>query len=264
MKKVNFLVLIVCQFFCIFTYIEASNTKIIKKYYEEYKTLNISDELAKSIEFGFSTTSGTTNTLNLNGRFRTYLTFDGINNKMFKILFDTNVFLTKTNYIKNDEEYSTDIDFEQSINDKWLGYGNIRLFRNTFKNYNAVFSMNVGMGYQFIKNDKNQLTIKMGFGHNREYYTDNSKDKKFMSLNQYIEYNNKMTEKNHLYVRVAFLENIENFSDDYEVSSTFGLNFMLGENLSFAVEQEIYFDALTPKGDNIVDTKTIAKIGYRF
>jgi putative salt-induced outer membrane protein YdiY len=264
MNKVNFLLVMVFQIFCSLSYLEANNTQEIKKYYEEYKTLNISDELAKSIEFGFSTTSGTTNTLNLNGRFRTYFTFDGVNNKMFKILFDSNIFLTKTNHIKNDEEYSANIDFEQSIDDDWLGYGNIRLFRNTFKNYNAIFSMNMGMGYQFIQNDTHKLTVKVGFGHNREYYTNDTKDKKFMSFNQYIEYNKKMTAKNHLYARVAFIENIENFSDDYEILSTFGLNFMLGKNLSFAVEQEIYFDALTPKGNNIVDTKTIAKIGYRF
>jgi len=77
------------------TLVAENNAKDMKKYYVDYKTLNISDELAKSIDFGFSATSGTTNTLNVNGRFRTFFTFPGLNEQMFKILFAPKCFSQK-------------------------------------------------------------------------------------------------------------------------------------------------------------------------
>jgi len=243
----------------------ASNSKYMKKYYYvDYKTLNISDELAKSIDFGLSATSGTTNTLNLNGRFRTFFTFLGINDKTFKILFDSKIYLTKTDNIKNNEEYRINLDFEQSFDDDWLGYGNIAWFRNTFKNYDATFSKNIGIGYKVISDGKQSLRLKFGLGYNYEKYTNNQEDKTYVSLNQYIEYNNKITPTSHFYTKIAFIENIKDFSNDYEILSILGLDFTISEHFSFSIEQEIYFDSLTSEGDDTVDTKTIAKIGYRF
>ncbi|HIP28073.1 MAG TPA: DUF481 domain-containing protein [Sulfurovum sp.] len=246
------------------TLVAENNAKDMKKYYVDYKTLNISDELAKSIDFGFSATSGTTNTLNVNGRFRTFFTFPGLNEQMFKILFDSKVFLTKNDNIKNNEEYRVDLNFEQDYNKDWLGYGSMSWFRNTFKNYGGIFSNNIGIGYKLISEETHSLTLKFGLGFNREQYTNDQKDKTYISLNQYIEYNNKITPTSHFYTKIAFIENIEDFSDDHEILSILGLDFIISENLSFSIEQEIYFDSLTSDGTDTVDTKTIAKIGYHF
>jgi len=264
MKKVNVLCIILLQIFFLLSFLEASNTKKIKNYLAEYKTLNISDELAKSIDFGFSATTGTTDTLNINGRFRTFFKFSGLNKEMLKILIDSNVFFTKSDNVKNNEEYRIDIDFEQTLDNKWLVYDNLAWFRNTFKNYNAVFSNNIGIGYKVINDDIHSLRLKFGLGYNKEIYINEQEDKTYISLNQYIEYNKKITTTSHFYVTIALIENTENFSKDYEIFNIIGLNFRLSENLSFFIEEEIYFDSLNPKGDDVLDTKTMAKIGYRF
>ena len=264
MKNIKIMFHILLPLLMSISLLDASSTKKIKNHLSEYKTLNISDELAKSIDFGFSTTTGTTNTLNINGRFRTYRTFSGLNDKMFKILFDSKVFLNKSDNIKNNEEYRVDLDLEQTFNKDWLGYVNLAWFRNTFKNYDAIYSNNIGMGYKLISEDTHSLTIKVGLGFNREQYTNDQKDKTYISCNQYIEYNNKITPTSHFYTKIALIENIDDFSDDYEVFNIIGLDFSISEDLSFSIEQEIYFDSLTSEGKDTLDTKTIAKIGYRF
>ncbi len=264
MKKTNIVFTILLHIALLSSFLEADNSKHMKKYYVNYKTLNISDELAKSIAFGLTSTTGTTNTLNLNGRFRTFFSFLGINDKTFKILFDSKVYLTKTDNIKNNEEYRVDLDFEQSFDEDWLGYGTLSWFKNTFKNYDAVFYNNIGIGNKILRGEMYSLTLKFGLGYNKEIYSNTQANKIYLSLNQYIEYNYKFTSENHFYTKIALIENIKNFSNDYEMLSILGFDFMLSENFSFSIEQEIYFDALRPEGDETVDTRSVAKIGYRF
>jgi putative salt-induced outer membrane protein YdiY len=243
---------------------EANNTKKVKNYLAEYKTLNISDELAKSIDFGFSATTGTTDTLNISGRFRTFFKLSGLNQKMFKILLDANVFLNKSDNIKNNEEYRVDLDLEQTFDEEWIGYGNLAWFRNIFKNYDAIYSSNIGIGYKVVSDATHSLTLKFGLGYNKEIYSNEEKNKTYLSFNQYIEYNNKLTPTSHLFAKIAFIENIENFSKDYEMFNVIGLSFTISDNLSFSIEEEIYLDSLNSEGKDVLDTKTIAKIGYRF
>lgn len=264
MQKMITRLIMLFQVCAIFSMLEASNTKKIKNYLSEYKTLSISDELAKSIDFGFSATTGTTDTLNVNGRFRTYFKFEGLHQEMFKILIDANVFLTKSDNVKNNEEYRIDIDFEQTFDNTWLGYGNLAWFRNTFKNYNAIYSNNIGIGYKVLNNDRHSLTFKFGLGYNKEIYTNDLDEKTYISFNQYIAYNNKMTDTSQFYAKIGLVENTEDLSNDYEIFNIFGLTFSMSDNLTFSIEEEIYFDALNPQGEDVLDTKTIAKIGYRF
>ncbi len=246
------------------SFLASDNVKYMKQYYVHHKTLPISDDLAKNIAFGLTATSGTTNTLNVNGRFRTFVSFEGIEGEPFKILFDSKAYLSKSNHKKNNEEYRIDINFEQSFGSSWLVYGAFSWLRNTFKNYDAYFTYNIGIGKSLINDESHLLTLKFGLGYNKEIYSNEQVAKTYLSFNQYLEYHYKLSKQDYFYIKIAVLENIEDFSKDYEILSVLGFDFMLGDNFSFSIEQEIYYDALRPEGDHTVDTRTVAKIGYRF
>jgi len=233
--------------------------------YSNKKSVEASNELKQSLNFGFANTSGNTETVNANGKYDLSFTTKGYNENSLKVLFDTRAFFTKNNGVKSDEEYGANLELEQLVSDGWLGYVGLNWLRNPdFRNYDNKSSINIGLGKELYNEGKHLLVAKIGTAYNIEEFANDQSSKDFGSLNEYLEYNNKLNSISKLYLKVGSLQNFNHFDEDYEAMGVLGLNFAVGENVSLSIEEEILYDNLPAVGFEKTDTKSIVRLGYNF
>jgi len=221
---------------------------------------DVNESLKQSMNLGFVNTTGNTDTLNLNVKYEMSHTTVGVNNKPLKITFDTAVFVTENNEIKENEEFTLNLALEQEIAEDWLGYLSLNGLKNEFKNYDSKVSFGLGVGKKFYADEDASLSLKLGIAQNREDYANAQVSKRYTSLNQYIEYKHKFNDISKLHVKVGANQNF----DDFEVLSVVGFNFTVAKDFSVTIEEEIRYDNIPPIGFEKTDTKTIVRVGYNF
>jgi len=232
--------------------------------YSSVSTIKVEEKLAQSLNLGFANTTGNTKTLNLNGKYEMSFTTFGYGGEDLKIAFDTAVFLTKNNGVKNNEEYTANLGMEQYLANGWLGYASINWLRNTFLNYDNKFSIGAGIGKEIYRDGQQSLKLKVGAAYNIEDYSNTQAEKKFTSSNEYLEYNNQLNEVSKFYLKLGSMQNVKDFSNDYEVGMVAGFDFAVAKRISLSMEEEVRYDNLPPVGFKKTDTKSIARVGYHF
>jgi len=234
--------------------------------YSNKSSVNAGDKLEQSIDFGFSNTTGNTDTLNLNGKYNMSFTTVGYGNEKLKVGFDTSVYINKNDNVKSNEEYKANLGLEQYItNDGWLGYAAVNWLRNPeFKNLNNKFSIGAGVGREIFNNGWDSLKLKLGLAYNIQEYADANADAKFTSLNEYLEYNNKLNETSTFFAKIGASENLKDFKNDYELLASGGLHFSVAKNIYVTIEEEMLYDKIHPGTQSATDTKSIIRVGYNF
>ena len=248
------------------TPIMADSVSDVEAIYTKKSTVKASDKLKQSLNFGFSSTTGNTKTLNLNGKYDMAFITKGYDNRDLGVGFDASLFLTKDENIKNNEEYIVHLGLEQYIWKKFFLFTTFSWLRNEFKNYDNQFSVDVGIGKELFSTDTQSIKIKLGTSYNFEKYSvvvNGKDDYSYAGLTEYIEYNNKLNEISNFYLKMGAMENYDDFSNDYEILAVVGTNFNIAKNLSLTLEAEAKHDS-TPAGKSKNDTKTIVRIGYNF
>ncbi len=242
---------------------EMKSSDVESKYIQK-QTIDAKKDLKQSINLGFSNTTGNTETLTFNAKYKLSFTTVGYNDEALKIAFDASAFVTENNNIRDNEEYVLNLGLEQYIADGWLGYTTLNWLQNKFQNYDNKFSVGIGVGKELFHTDQHSLKIKIGTAYNIEDYSNNQAQKEFSSLNEYIEYNNQLNTVSDLYVKLGSMQNFKDFTGDYEVLGVIGFNFAVAENISLSLEEEVKYDALPPAGFKNTDTKSIIRVGYNF
>lgn len=232
-------------------------------------TVKASNDLAQSINLGFSNTTGNTETMNLNAKYEASFTTTGYQEQALKVAFDTSAYLTENNDVKSNEEFLANLSLEQMVSDSWLGYASVNWLKNEFLNYDNKFSIGVGVGKEIFNDGQHSLKVKLGAAYNIEKYTSNvlidgvsQNDNSFASLNEYLEYNNKLNAVSSLYLKVGAMQNMDD-TKDYEVMGVLGVKFIVAENINVSIEEEVRYDA-KPASAEKTDTKTIIRVGYNF
>lgn len=232
--------------------------------------LAVAKDLKQNLNLGFTSTSGNSKTVNMNGKYDMSFTTLGYGDEKLKVLFDASAFVTENNEVKDNEEFAANLGLEQYITDGWLGYTSVSWLRNRFRNFDSKLAIGAGIGKELFNDGTQSLKFKIGGAYNIEEYTvdatfDNELlgNRNFASLNEYIEYNYKINKTSNFFLKIGASENFENFTEDYEVLATLGLNFAVAENISVTLEEEIAFDNI-PAGQRKTDTKTIVRVGYTF
>ena len=238
-------------------------TADVEAQYAGNSTVEASEELTQSINFGFANTTGNTETLNLNGKYNMSFTTTGYNSEALKVGFDATAFVTENNDVKDNEEFTANLGLEQHITDGWLGYAAVNWLKNEFRNFDNKFSIGAGIGKELFNDGQHSLKAKIGVAYNIEQYSNGQEDHKYTSLNEYLEYNNKLNDVSNLYAKLGASQNFDDFGD-YEVLAVLGLNFAVAENLSVTIEEEVRYDKIPPIGFDKTDTKTIIRVGYNF
>ena len=227
-------------------------------------TSTMAEGLKQNVNLGFVNTSGNTDTLSLNAKYDAAYTTSGYNSEKLKVLFDTSIFTTENNNVKDNEEYRANLGLEQFVDQGWLGYANVNWLKNKFLNFDHKASIGAGIGKELYSDGQQSFKVKLGVAQNLERYTNAQADHDFTSLNEYIEYNNQLNKVSNFFLKVAALENFDDFSNDYEVLGTLGLNFAVAENINVTLAEEVRYDKLPPIGFKNTDTKTLVTVGYHF
>jgi putative salt-induced outer membrane protein len=238
-------------------------TDIEAKYSTQTK-VEAAQKLKQHIGLGFANTTGNTETLNLNAEYNFTYTTAGWNAQDLKIAFDSSIYISENDDIRDNEEYKAWLRFEQMLVDDWFGYFSARWLRNEFRNFDSKTGLGIGIGKEIFKDETQSLKVTLGVSYNFEVYSDSTPDNDFGALTQYMEYNNHLNEISTLYVKAGALENFDDFSNDYELALVAGVNFAVAERLNLSLEAEVNYDALPSPGFDKTDTKTLIKLGYDF
>jgi putative salt-induced outer membrane protein YdiY len=242
----------------------ATTTDVESKYTNKGK-VEASEELRQSVNLGFSSTTGNTETVNVNGRYDFSFMTTGYDNNPLKVAFDASAFFTENNKVKSNEEFVSNLGLEQMLGNGWLGYTGLTWLRNPdFRNYDNKFAVGVGIGKELYNDGQHRFVAKLGTAYNIEDYANNQATEKFASLNEYLEYNNALNKISNLYLKVGAMQNFEDFKEDYEVVGVLGVNFAVGENINLSIEEEVAYDHLPAIGFQKTDTKSIVRLGYNF
>ena len=252
-----------CVLGSVLTCADAFHTDNVAGKYDMTGSVDAKKPLEQSIDIGFANTTGNTETLNLNAKYKLTSLRKGYEGRDMKLSFDAGVYLTENDGTRDNEEYTLNAAVEQTLANDWLLYGTVRWLRNPFRNYDSKTFVGIGTGKTLVDTDKHTFTLKLGVGYNDEIYSDNQPDERFGSLTEYMEYRYHLSEKNDAYVTVGASENFENF-DDYEILSVIGIDVALNDTLHLVVEEEIRYDNVPPVGFEKTDTKSIVRIGYTF
>lgn len=242
---------------------DAVKVSDVEAQYSAKTTVEASDELKQSINLGFASTTGSTETLNLNGKYTMSFTTIGYAEETLKVGFDASAFVTENNDVKDNEEFTANLGLEQYLTDGWLGYASMNWLKNEFTGFDSKFSVGAGAGKELYNDGSNSFKIKLGVAYNIEKYVDNQPEKKYTSLNEYLEYNHKFNDVSNLYIKVGASENFDDF-EDYEVLTVAGFNFAVADDISVVIEEEVRYDKVPPVGFDTTDTKTIVRVGYNF
>ena len=239
-------------------------TDVESKYSDKNK-IEATEELKQSFNLGFSTTTGNTETLNLNAKYDLSFITDGYDNNPLKIAFDSSAFLTENNNTRSNEEYLANFGLEQIISDGWLGYTGLSWLKNPdFRNYENKVGVGIGIGKEISTNEKHSFTIKLGTSYNVEDYANHQETEEFGALNEYVSYSNQINQVSKLYLKMGAMQNFDDMSKDYEVIGVAGLNLAVAENINLTLEGEVTYDNTPAIGFEKSDTKTIMRLGYNF
>jgi putative salt-induced outer membrane protein YdiY len=231
--------------------------------YSNVAKVEAAKDFKKHIDLGFANTTGNTDTLNFNLAYNFTYTTVGINDKDLNVAFDTSMYISENDDVRDNEEYKAWLRFEQMISDGWFGYFSARWLRNEFRNYDSKTGLGVGVGKEIYKDDTQSLKITLGVSYNFEKYTDNTPDDDFGALTQYMEYNNQLNEISNLYIKCGAMEDFEDFSD-YELGLIAGVKFAIAKSLNLSIEEEVNYVSEPSAGFDKTDTKTLIKLGYDF
>ena len=235
----------------------------VESKYTIQKGVKADRDKKQNINIGFANTTGDSKTSNINGKYSISFITKDFNNNDLKVAFDTTAYITKSNGIKDNEEYTAQLDLEENIFNDWLGYASLHWLKNKFRNLNNRYNFGVGFGRYLFNNKTDSLKIKIGMARNIEDYTDNQIQSKFTSANQYLEYERKFNKVSSLYIKFGIREDLDNF-DDYQSTTVGGLSFKVAQNLSLTIEEEFSYDANPPVGYKKTNTKSIIRLGYSF
>ncbi len=244
---------------------EGTTLTDVEAKYSNKTEIEATDKLKQSFNLGFSTTTGNTETLNLNAKYDLSFITEGYDNYPLKIAFDTSAFLTENNNTRSNEEYLANFGLEQIITDGWLGYTGISWLKNPdFRNYENKVGVGIGIGKELFNNNQHTFTVKLGTSYNVEDYANHQETEEFGALNEYISYTNQLNQVSKLYIKMGAMQNFEDMSTDYEVIGVAGLNLAVIENINLTLEGEVTYDNTPAIGFEKSDTKTIVRLGYNF
>ena len=221
------------------------------------------DGAKQSIDFGFSNTTGNTETLNLNAEYNFGILRTGISGKDLIISFSARAFLSENNEIRDNEEYTLNLDLEQKYNDNYFVYLSSDWLKNKFLNYDNKYLIGAGVGSEVFKSEKQFLKLRLGMAYNTENYTDLTDTKRYTSFTQFIEYNYTFNKVSSFGIQSELSENFDDIEGDYQSLTLMSFKFIIAENLHLIVQEEIRYNS-TSTTDKKTDTKSIVKVGYSF
>jgi len=152
--------------------------------------------------------------------------------------------------------------FDHFLDDKWYLYSNARFERDRFQDLKLRTTVGVGSGYQFLDNDRTQLSLEGGLDYfNEDFYT--AQDKGFPAARWALKY------AHIFYAQLEFYHNhegyigLENANDILLLTKT-GVRVPIADNLSASAQFDLDWDNTPAPGKDKIDSRYLVNIGYNW
>ena len=150
--------------------------------------------------------------------------------------------------------------YDFNISKKWFAFGQLDLLHDRFQHLDLRMAPNGGLGYHFIKTEKNLFDLFAGGGLNKEFFTDNTNRASGEALLGEI-YSHQFSKTTSLTESFQFFPNLTN-SGEFRYVFNFGLNSTLTKILSWQLNFANLYLSNPPRGVKTSDG--ILTTGLRF
>ncbi|TWT47230.1 DUF481 domain-containing protein [Botrimarina hoheduenensis] len=163
--------------------------------------------------------------------------------------FNSTLYYNKTNSegIEIQSNALLDVRYDWLFGDSpWTIFLMSQTFYDEFQAFDINFNVNSGVGYRWLKTERNQLTTSLGTGASREF--GGSRDEWVAEANFGINYELKLTEGKKFYAKMDYFPEWEDFNA-YRVLSDVGLEIELNQpsNMSLKFSATDRYDS-DPEG----------------
>ncbi|NPA28825.1 MAG: DUF481 domain-containing protein [Epsilonproteobacteria bacterium] len=210
------------------------------------------------IELGYIGTSGNSDSQTFSGLYsHTYQWTEQTDS-----LFRADAHYGEQDGEKNAERYRAHLLVNHHYSERWYSYAEAGALRNVFDGYEQQYNGGAGMGYIFIKNDKQLFKGRAGYQYRyANLTTGTDEDNHYFKLGLNHEYH--FTEKTGVVSELNFLEDLEE-SDNYETVFRIALKTALIDNFSLKIGFEVKYDNTPVEGKDNTDTTSKVAIVYDF
>lgn len=210
------------------------------------------------VEFGLTGTDGNSDRFTFNGR------SDAVRDaEKDRLLLFGQGHYAEVNNVRSQNELKAGGRYEWKISDVWNAYTSLEFEHDEFEGLDLRSTAVLGMGYRFIKSDRQFLLGRAGVGYQHENY-DVGSDEGEAILDLGYDYELKLKKWAKLRQNATYQAGLEDPIDEYRVivdsSAEFPLSSALAWKLRAGVKHE-YDDAPLP-GVKHLDTTYYLNLGY--
>ncbi|MFY8047722.1 MAG: DUF481 domain-containing protein [Erythrobacter sp.] len=167
------------------------------------------------------------------------------------------------------EQFMASYEPNVKISDRFYIYGLAQFERDQFQGFDGRYAVSGGIGYELIKDDDIQLSVKAGPAYRRTEFTDGRSESNFAALVA-LDFNWKLTDRLKLTqdtnavaeaggAAIAIID-----SANTSVTLVTGLEASLSKSLKTRVSYAVEYDSNPPPGAVKTDTMTRLSLSYDF
>jgi len=208
------------------------------------------------INVGASTTSGNTNTDQLNGDFEIVARSD---KNRFALLGEVNK--AKTDGEQTESNWLTFLGYDHFFSEKWYAYTSASAENDKFKDISLRTTLGAGAGYQFFETDKTNLLMELGLSYVNTDYID-AEDKDYPAARWAMSFIQKLFDS-----KIEFFnrDSVHAAIDDSEnlfLRTRTGLRFPLVERMNSTIQFNYDYDDNPAPGRVKEDKAWLFTVGY--
>lgn len=168
----------------------------------------------------------------------------------------------QNNGVKNTEFGRLFGQYNRLLTERIYAYGRAEISHDAIADIEYRLALSPGVGYYFLKDQKQSLSVEVGPGFIREKLGNHTINNYF-TLRVAERYERKINDKTHVWQSAEFLPQVDHFKN-YILNTEIGLETELTKKLSFRTYLQDSYDNEPVPGRLKNDLKLVAGIGYKF
>ena len=168
----------------------------------------------------------------------------------------------KNDDVKNTESARAFGQYNRLFSDRFYGYLRGEVSHDAIADVEYRVTLSPGVGYYFIKDERQSLSVEVGPGFINEKLGNHDKNS-YLTLRVAERYDLKLNDKTRVWQSAEWLPQVDNFNN-YILNFELGLETQLTQKLSFFTKLQDTFDREPVPGRKQNDLKLISGIAYKF
>lgn len=168
----------------------------------------------------------------------------------------------ENNSVKNTEFIRTFGQYNRLFNERLYGYARAEISHDAVAAVEYRLTLSPGLGYYFLKDAKQSLSVEVGPGYIREKL-DGGLTHDYMTLRVAERYERKINDKTRIWQSAEWLPQVDDLNN-YLLNTEIGIETQLTTKLSFRTYIQDTYDNEPVPGRLKNDLKLIAGVAYKF